>query len=193
MTDYWLIIFTQWKAVSHPTLGRKRPDVIIFSVKGVRRPADYLSGGMDTHVYAIDKNLWVIGDYDGDKALLIWQPELVVPFRNADLSFSEAPKDIKANFESKNETVGEFLDRCPESHPEHIGELQSFLLNGLSNSSVVGSYSNMHNNASYSLGYNHRVTKRLGYMWVVWQHIILLSYAACLLGSVWCSTELKVV
>jgi hypothetical protein len=66
--------------VDRPEL-RHFTDVIVLSVKGPRRAADYLSGG----------------DYDGDKGLVIWQPELVDPFENAPLHFSEVRLCSKPN------------------------------------------------------------------------------------------------
>ncbi|KAF7355393.1 RNA-dependent RNA polymerase [Mycena sanguinolenta] len=68
----------KWVGVDRPEL-RYFTDVIVLSVKGPRRAADYLAGG----------------DLDGDKGLLIWQPELVDPFVNADLKYSEEPPELQ--------------------------------------------------------------------------------------------------
>ncbi|KAK7061800.1 RNA-dependent RNA polymerase [Favolaschia claudopus] len=111
----------KWTAVDRPEL-RHYTDVIVLSVKGSRRAADYLSGG----------------DYDGDKGLVIWQPELVDKFVNADLRFSQEPPELR--------------------------EMQAYLLSGLRDMAVVGQYSNWHLNATYSLGYRHSETIRLAYM-----------------------------
>ncbi|TKA26645.1 hypothetical protein B0A50_04753 [Salinomyces thailandicus] len=54
------------RVVSPPELAHLQ-NVIVFSAKGRRPPADMLSGG----------------DYDGDTFWLTWYPELVDPFRNA--------------------------------------------------------------------------------------------------------------
>lgn len=50
-------------------------DVIVFSSKGERSLADKLSGG----------------DYDGDKAWICWEPDIVGPFKNADVPPSPPP------------------------------------------------------------------------------------------------------
>ncbi|KAL8691947.1 MAG: hypothetical protein Q9218_002929 [Villophora microphyllina] len=52
---------------------RSYRDVIVFSAKGTRPLAEKLSGG----------------DYDGDKAWVCWEPDIVVPFENA--SVPETP------------------------------------------------------------------------------------------------------
>ncbi|KAG5951507.1 hypothetical protein E4U53_002956 [Claviceps sorghi] len=60
------------RVVSHPRL-RHLKDVIVFSIKGKRPLADKLSGG----------------DYDGDKALICWAPDIVENFRNAPPDFAQ--------------------------------------------------------------------------------------------------------
>ncbi|KAJ7047282.1 RNA dependent RNA polymerase-domain-containing protein [Mycena alexandri] len=138
----------KWTAVDRPEL-RHFTDVIVLSVKGPRRAADYLSGG----------------DYDGDKGLVIWQPELVDPFRNAPLSFSEEPPEVAECFSPKNETVVDFLQRTGSmTDAEQLREMQSYLLSAIRDMAVVGKYSNWHMNAAYTLGYQHKETIRLAYM-----------------------------
>ncbi|KAJ7665536.1 RNA dependent RNA polymerase-domain-containing protein [Mycena rosella] len=117
----------KWTAVDRPEL-RHFTNVIVFSVKGPRRVADYLSGG----------------DYDGDKCLVIWQPELVDPFE---------PPDLAANFKPKNETVRDFLERTADSPDRQVRGMQQYLL-----------MPNWHINATYSLGYTHPETVRPAYM-----------------------------
>ncbi|KAJ6485142.1 RNA dependent RNA polymerase-domain-containing protein [Mycena vitilis] len=138
----------KWMAVDRPEL-RHFTDVIVLSVKGPRRAADYLSGG----------------DYDGDKGLVIWQPELVDPFNNADLKYSEEPPEVADCFSPKNETVAEFLERTrSETDAQRLREMQSYLLSDVRQMAVVGKFSNWHLNATYSLGYTHPETIRLAYM-----------------------------
>ncbi|KAJ7781151.1 RNA dependent RNA polymerase-domain-containing protein [Mycena metata] len=138
----------KWTAVDRPEL-RHFTDVIVLSVKGSRRAADYLSGG----------------DYDGDKGLVIWQPELVDPFRNAPLRFSEEPPEVAECFSPKNETVADFLQRTgPMTNAEQLREMQRYLLSAIRDIAVVGKYSNWHINATYTLGYQHKETIRLAYM-----------------------------
>ncbi|KAJ7129577.1 RNA dependent RNA polymerase-domain-containing protein [Mycena epipterygia] len=138
----------KWRAVDRPEL-RHFTNVIVLSVKGPRRSADYLSGG----------------DFDGDKALVIWQPELVDPFINAPLEYSEEPSSVAACFEPKNETVGDFLERTRFQSPEQqLRDMQHYLLSAIRDMAVVGKYSNWHINATYTLGYTHSETIRLAYM-----------------------------
>lgn len=139
----------KWKGVDHPEL-RNITNVIVLPVKGPRRAADYLAGG----------------DMDGDKGLVIWQPELVDPFVNAPLSFSEEPPEVAACFKEKNATVREFLERTAGMTPgQRLLEMQKqYLLSSIRDRAVVGKYSNWHINATYSLGYDHPETIRLAYM-----------------------------
>ncbi|KAJ7507906.1 RNA dependent RNA polymerase-domain-containing protein [Mycena galericulata] len=138
----------KWTAVDRPEL-RHFTDVIVLSVKGPRRAADFLSGG----------------DYDGDKGLLVWQPELVEPFVNAPVNYSEEPAHVADSFSPKNETVRDFLQRTGTQTPaKQLREMQKYLLSALRDISVVGKYSNWHINATYSLGYRHPETIRLAYM-----------------------------
>lgn len=54
----------------------------------------------------------MLGDYDGDKVDVIWDPEIVTPFRNAPLKHADPPPGFEeANFLRENETVSEFLER----------------------------------------------------------------------------------
>ncbi|KAJ6539428.1 RNA dependent RNA polymerase-domain-containing protein [Mycena capillaripes] len=138
----------KWSAVDRPEL-RHFTDVIVLSVKGPRRAADYLSGG----------------DYDGDKGLVIWQPELVDPFNNAPLHFSEEPPEVASSFSPKNETVEEFFERTrSQTAAQQLREMQHYLLSAIRDLAVVGKYSNWHINATYTLGYTHPETIRLAYM-----------------------------
>lgn len=141
----------KWRCVDKPRL-RNRTDVIILSVKGLHRAAEILSGG----------------DYDGDKGVLIFQPELVKPFVNPPFTLSLPPDDLEKDFETTtNETVGAFLVRVPrvsDSMAAYIHEVQEFLLRGLTDRSVVGAYSNMHDVSAYMKGYAHPETLRLAHM-----------------------------
>ncbi|THV08462.1 hypothetical protein K435DRAFT_641686, partial [Dendrothele bispora CBS 962.96] len=133
----------KWTAVDKREY-REFIDVIYFSTKGSRRPADYLGGG----------------DYDGDKCLLIYQPELVEPFQNADLSFADPRDDIKEQYFSRHtETVEELLQRAPptEENPlARVHALQEYLLGGLKTPSLVGQASNMHDCSLYMHGPRHK-------------------------------------
>ncbi|KAG1866468.1 RNA dependent RNA polymerase-domain-containing protein [Suillus tomentosus] len=136
------------KAVEKPEL-RRYTDVIVCSVQGTRRFADLLAGG----------------DYDGDKAIAVWQPSIVSHFKNADLKYSHPPDNLSENFHKNTLRVDDFLEQhqgC--KFDDVIPRLQSFLLGGLRDISSVGKYSNLHDVAVYTLGYAHNETVRLAYM-----------------------------
>ena len=157
----------QWKAVDKLELHHL-VDVVILSTKGPRRAADFLSGGSIVTLTRsfIPLNFWLIGDYDGDKGLVIFQPEVVKAFKEPPLHYSLAPKDIKEYFERDNEDVVTFLARLPvDDDVKKVYELQEYLLGAVRDSSVVGKYSNFHGAATYTLGYTHRETIRLAYMY----------------------------
>ncbi|KAF9495388.1 hypothetical protein BDN71DRAFT_1589707 [Pleurotus eryngii] len=138
----------KWKAVNYPRLSHL-VDVIILPILGSRRAADLLAGG----------------DYDGDKALLIWQPEVVEHFINASLHFSIEPPEVKAAFFKEKKTVTDFLEETRASSPEETQlKLQQYLLGALNQPSLVGQYSNFHLNSIYVNGYQHPETIRLAYM-----------------------------
>jgi RNA-dependent RNA polymerase len=105
------------------------------------------------------------GDYDGDTAQIIWQPEIVEPFRNADPKYATAPKEIAADTKKEDLPLRSFTDRklSPE---ECVKELTPYLLAGLKDTSLVGVYSNWHIMATYRNGYTHEETIRLAWMCV---------------------------
>jgi RNA-dependent RNA polymerase len=125
--------------------------VIVCSTRGSRRQADLLAGG----------------DYDGDKVLAIWQPELVDPFVNADEKYTREPEGVMGCFDCEQGTVEEFLaardGRDGGGEGEEIKVLQKALLGALRDPGVVGMYSTFHENAIYHLGYGHEETVRLAY------------------------------
>ncbi|KAJ8086723.1 hypothetical protein PM082_005546 [Marasmius tenuissimus] len=141
----------KWEAVDCPQL-RNYTGIIFFSTKGSRRAADYLGGG----------------DYDGDKALLIYDPVLVDSFDNADIKFADPRDDIEKDYFLKHtEKLSELLEKAQPTAEQPLARthaLQGYLLGGLKDLSLVGQYSNMHDYATYTLGYSHPETIRLAHM-----------------------------
>lgn len=87
-------------------------------------------------------------------------------FKNAPLRYSSAPKDLLDNFKKETSPVSEIVEKHG-SHPATMElQIQSFLLGGLQDQSLVGKYSNFHDVATYTMGYGHPETIRLAYMWV---------------------------
>jgi len=113
----------------------------------------------------IDSELaWKIGDYDGDTAIVIWTPIIVEPFKNADEKYSVEPEGLLKCFSRDNEQVDVFLQRTElHSSEAKMFATQQFLLGNLRDTSTVGMYSTMHDNAIYSLGYANPRTIRLAY------------------------------
>lgn len=126
-----------------------------------------LGTGKGYYVLHLTTYLYIAkGDYDGDRVVCIWQPDIVEQFNNADAQFMEPPISLFDNFHIKNETVKDFMQRVPTNSPinHQIQELQTVLLAPLSDLYVVGTYSTMHDNAMYSLGYSHPTTILLAWM-----------------------------
>lgn len=107
------------------------------------------------------------GDYDGDKAMIIWQEALVSEFNNAPDCYADEPPEISDCFEREIEQVSSFLERTRSlSYVEQIHEMQHYLLGAIRIRSVVGQYSNCHEVATYSRGYDDPETRRLAFMYV---------------------------
>lgn len=107
----------------------------------------------------------LLGDYDGDKAKLIWQPDLVKDFKNADPGFADPPPDLDLMFAVENKRVSEFLTEVEGySEEQTIYEMQKYLLGTLKNLGMVGQYSNFHDISTYTSGYKSEETKLLAYM-----------------------------
>ncbi|PPQ99097.1 hypothetical protein CVT24_009364 [Panaeolus cyanescens] len=135
------------QAVDHPLL-HCLTDVIIFSIKGDRRPIDYLGGG----------------DYDGDKAIVFWDKEMVDAFKNADEKYSREPAIVESCFMRDSESGMDFLHRLDAlgaDEESRIYHYQTYLLGALHCSSMAGVYSTMHDKAIYKYGYDHPITQVL--------------------------------
>lgn len=137
------------KAVFRPELD-DYVNVIVFSIKGSRSLASMLG----------------TGDYDGDRVDCIWEPSVVEHFQNADPKYAEPPANLSELFDVKNETVNEFLERVPPTSTKshQVQELQQVFMAPLRDLFVVGTYSSMHDNAIYALGYTHPMTTLLAWI-----------------------------
>ena len=87
-----------------------------------------------------------LGDYDGDTAIAIWQPEIVNSFHPApnQNSFADPPPNLADNFVKSIETVADVLNKCVDDSKRLQSELQRHILAPLEETSAVGIYSNMH-------------------------------------------------
>ncbi|KAI9459182.1 RNA dependent RNA polymerase-domain-containing protein [Lactarius psammicola] len=138
------------KAVFKPELD-DYVNVIVFSIKGPRSLASMLG----------------TGDYDGDRVDCIWEPSIVEHFKNSDPKYAEPPAKLSELFHVKNETVDEFLERVPPTSTttnHQVQELQQVFMAPLRDLFVVGTYSTMHDNAIYALGYTHPMTTLLAWI-----------------------------
>jgi hypothetical protein len=96
--------------------------------------------------------------------IVIWTPKIVEAFTNADEKYSIEPEGLDRCFSRDNEKVDAFLQRFACQPPEEkVFAMQQFLLGSLRDTSAVGVYSIMHDNAIHSLGYSHPRTVRLAY------------------------------
>lgn len=102
-------------------------DVIVMSADAARcsrSPASMLGGG----------------DYDGDTVQIIWEPQLVERFRNADPALADTPEGfIEDNFEKELVTVQEELDASDNMSGEAgIVSMQWYLLGGIEGDLLTG-------------------------------------------------------
>ena len=106
-----------------------------------------------------------VGDFDGDLGWVTWDPEIVDPFIPADLNHADEPPVVAEGFSTVNESVSDFLARM-RSQPDsaNVRAMQQVLLANIRDDSVVGMYSNFHENAIYHLGHDDPETVRLAYM-----------------------------
>lgn len=96
-------------------------DVIVFSSKGERSLADKLSGG----------------DYDGDKAWICWEPEIVGPFENA--SVPPSPPPGYYGIEETKLKVKEIIDR-----PDYMSQFLRHAFHFNLQSNMLGSCTAYH-------------------------------------------------
>ncbi|KAI0033843.1 RNA dependent RNA polymerase-domain-containing protein [Vararia minispora EC-137] len=126
----------------------KYTNVIVMSVdpSSPRSLASYLGGG----------------DYDGDTAMVLWEPEIVNAFRNHD--FIPMPLGARSRFEHDVERVPQFYSRLAylSDHAQQT-ELIKALLGGLGDRKV-GIYSELHELQAYYHGYNDPDAVTLAYL-----------------------------
>nr|XP_031858493.1 uncharacterized protein CI109_006138 [Kwoniella shandongensis]KAA5525565.1 hypothetical protein CI109_006138 [Kwoniella shandongensis] len=130
-------------------------DCIVLSASSAlckRSPASYLGGG----------------DYDGDTVQLFWGKELVEKFKNADDVYADVPADFEQeNFDKQVVKGTEFLGALVTDDVDEGGRIareQEWLLAGIKGDALTGTYSDLHGNAVYKLGYDHPETIRLARM-----------------------------
>ena len=160
------------KAVEYPIL-KNYTDVIVCSIKGSRRFIDYLAGGKFLKGLFLQVLTTCAGDYDGDTAIAIWEPQLIEPFRNANDDISVEPDAVKPDkpsscFHSTKETVSDLVNNMGNMDPEErTMKLQSYLLRSVSVASLTGKYSTWYDNAVYKYGYGSPQAVLLAYKYVL--------------------------
>ncbi|EEB98367.1 hypothetical protein MPER_02135, partial [Moniliophthora perniciosa FA553] len=101
-------------------------------------------------------------DYDGDRTPVFWDPQIVDPFTNADEQFSKEPPDVEAAFTLENTlSVKDFNTQaaeCQKAKLEIAVDLQHYLLGGLRDPHLIGTYSFIHEKCIYVYGYEHPIT-----------------------------------
>lgn len=124
------------RAVVRPELSRFQ-DVVVFSTKGHTPLASLLSGG----------------DHDGDLIRVFWEPQLVEPFKNADVKFAECPFEISKVFDRSEETVAEFVaQHIDKNKEERDRELTESTVAAVFDPQVRGLYGVMHLYAAWQFG-----------------------------------------
>ncbi|SPO25440.1 uncharacterized protein UTRI_03140_B [Ustilago trichophora] len=124
------------RAVVRPELSLYQ-DVIVFSTKGQRPLASLLSGG----------------DYDGDLIRVFWEPKLVEPFENSDVSYADCPFEISDVFDRSAETVADFVEQHEGKNKEERDRvLIKELVAGAFEPAVRGLYGIMHLYAAWQFG-----------------------------------------
>jgi RNA-dependent RNA polymerase len=123
----------------------------------------------------------LIGDYDGDKGLVIFQPEVVEAFKEASLDYLDLEKySVDEYFKHEKDDVAGFLAQVATlDDAAKIYKLQEYLLGAVRDTSVVGKYSNFHGAATYILGYTHRETIRLAYMYGICRQLSFFFFNSC--------------
>lgn len=107
----------------------------------------------------------VLGDFDGDRDTIFYDHRIIDSFKPASLEFSEEPKEVANAFSKVNEKVPVFLERISsQKEVEKLKELQRYLLGAIRNTSIIGTYSTFHDNATYHFGYDHKNTIYLVYV-----------------------------
>ena len=97
--------------------------------------------------------------------MIFYDYQIVNSYRPADLQFSLEPKEVADAFSKVNEKVLVFLERIySQKEAEKLKELQKYLLGAIRDSSIIGTYSTFHDNATYRFGYDHKNTIYLVYV-----------------------------
>ena len=96
-------------------------------------------------------------------------------FQNADEKYSLEPAGLDICFTRDAESGAAFLQRVRSWDPNmRIQAMQIYLLGALGDPSIVGTYSTMHDNAVYHLGYGSPLTVKLAAKYVVSQNILAI-------------------
>lgn len=105
------------------------------------------------------------GDFDGDRDTIFYDYQIVSSFATADHKFSYEPKEVANAFSKVNEKVTEFQERISSlREDEKLKENQRYLLGAIRNTSIIGTYSTYHDNATYRFGYDSTNTIYLVYV-----------------------------
>ncbi len=155
----------KFKATTHPKLATMT-DVIVCSIQGKIRLLDMLGGGMSCPIdIEFLLNLF-LGDYDGDRAIVFWDHNIVNSFQDADLKYMTPPPGFEDMFEKDTTSVADFLASVESLSTElKTVELQKHLVGELESISNVGRISVQHDHCIYVTGsYAHPDSVMVGHM-----------------------------
>ncbi|KAI0777795.1 RNA dependent RNA polymerase-domain-containing protein [Trametes elegans] len=134
-------------------------DVIVIST----RSHMYKGQSLNRHTASLTGG----GDYDGDTMEVYWDPDIVGAFQEPDPRvYAVEPPEVQQCLVKNTQTVSAFLACVPPSAPMDykIHAIQTYLLGALRGRSQVSTYSIWWEKSTYKLGYNHRETVFLAYM-----------------------------
>jgi hypothetical protein len=128
-------------------------DVVVFSAKGDRPLCGLLGGGSVPysplpHTHSLDR------DYDGDTIRVLWHPDLVRPFANADLRYLLDPTTVSiaaSAFVESQDTIGMVIDGA-NSEADRSDKLKAVFLDQLFCECSFGFISSCHTAFIYAFG-----------------------------------------
>ncbi|TRM60307.1 RNA dependent RNA polymerase-domain-containing protein [Schizophyllum amplum] len=139
------------RAVDHPELASYVDVIVVSAHPSTQRLLELLAGG----------------DYDGDTCIVIWDQQIVAPFKNSDIKYATPPAGmLQGQFTRDNTTVDKFIrtHNAVQDNERKVAEIQRYLLSNLRDMTQLGMYSSFHENAIITHGYSNPRTVRLAHM-----------------------------
>ncbi|TRM55779.1 RNA dependent RNA polymerase-domain-containing protein [Schizophyllum amplum] len=160
------------RAVDHPELAGYVDVIVVSAHPSAQRLLELLAGGKLDSSFTLTLSNYsrVIissGDYDGDTCIVIWDQQIVAPFKNSDIKYATPPAGmLQRQFTRDNTTVDKFIQthNAVQDNERKVAEIQRYLLSNLRDMTQLGMYSSFHENAIITYGYSNPRTVRLAHM-----------------------------